>query len=211
MLAGLCVLGGTTQRAAVWNETAAILVIDAGHGGRDGGAVASDGTLESNVNLDIALKLQTLCDFCGISYRMIRTDDTSFTQGDTYSERAELEERAQIVNGYLQPFYLSIHQNCFPSHLAHGAVVLYRNDPVSKLWGSNTQFMIREFLQKDNRHVAEERANGIYVFTHIDRPGILVECGFLSNPSDLAALQSEGYQKSLAAVLLAAFLTTYSS
>ena len=108
-------LDRTKAASAVLPEEAT-LVIDAGHGGIDGGAVGADGSRESDINLAIALRLQAVSAFCGQSAVMTRTDDSRGADALSYSEHEELVYRTQVVNATPNAVLLSIHQNCYPRH-----------------------------------------------------------------------------------------------
>lgn len=182
------------------------LVIDAGHGGIDSGALGADGSKESDVNLAIALKLRALAEFCGLDNTMIRQDDTSKSPPEGYSEHDDLVCRAQIVNQAVNPILISIHQNCYPTGQPSGAQVLYSTSENSEEFGRLTHTNLITALDPSNRRVAEPASRKLYVLSHVSCPAILVECGFMSNFSDIGKLTDEGYQKSVSAVLLASYL-----
>ncbi len=180
-----------------------VVVIDAGHGGVDGGATSCTGVLESNINLEIALKLDDLFHLLGMKTKMIRTTDCSvYTQGDTIAAKkvSDLKERVRIVNEAENAVLVSIHQNYFDDGRYSGAQVFYRNDSSSKTLADMLQ---KEFIGTLNltSKRATKKASGIYLIEHIQQPGVLIECGFLSNPSEEAALRSKEYQQSLCCVI----------
>ena len=181
------------------------LLIDPGHGGFDGGAIAYNGVKESDLNLAIVLKLRDLADFYGISTALTREDDSRRTDLLSYSEHEDLVWRAEQINAVGEGFCLSIHQNTFPTSQPSGAQVLYGAGEESRRLGACIQNCIVTYLQPDNRRLAEPASKGLYLPSHVDCPFALVECGFLSNLTDLQDLSRETYQKSFAAVLLCAF------
>ena len=183
-----------------------VLILDPGHGGIDGGAVAYDGTKESDLNLAIALKLRDLAEFCGVETKMTRTDDSRRTDLLHYSEHEDLVWRTEQVNAVADGVLLSIHQNCFPTSQPSGAQVLYADGEASRRLGELTQNSLVSALQPDNRRLAEPAGEKIYLLAHVGCPAVLAECGFLSNFDDLRRLCDEEYQKSFAAVLLSAYL-----
>ena len=182
------------------------LIIDPGHGGIDGGALAYNGVKESDLNLSIALKLRDLAAFCGCETVMTRQDDSRRTDILSYSEHEDLVHRTELVNRVPSGVLISIHQNCFPTSQPSGAQVLYGPGEESRRLGVLTHGLILSALQPENRRVAEPASPGLYLTAHAEHPSILVECGFLSNLSDLQRLGSDGYQSAFAAVLLSAFL-----
>lgn len=184
----------------------ATLVIDAGHGGIDCGALSADGTKESDLNLAIALRLRALAELYGQSNLMIRQDDSSKSDAESYSERRDLECRAELTNTALNPVYISIHQNTYPTGQPSGPQVIYSSGAGSETLGKLTHANLLRCLYPGSRRVAEPAAKRLYVLSHVDCPAILVECGFLSNPNDLERLKDPTFQTGLAAVLMASYL-----
>ena len=182
------------------------LVIDPGHGGIDGGAVAADGTKESDINLAIALKLRALAEFYALENVMTRQDDSSRSGPERYSEHEDLVSRADFVNAAENPVLISIHQNCYPTGQPSGPQVLYAATESSESLGKLTHQNLIGSLYPGNRRVAEPASRKLYVLNHVSCPAILVECGFLSNLSDLAKLSDSSYQTTLSTVLMASFL-----
>lgn len=179
------------------------VVIDAGHGGIDGGATSCSGILESQLNLEIALRLKDLMGFLGYDTKMIRTTDTSiYTEGNTIAAQkaSDLKQRVKIVNDTPSSLLVSIHQNAFSDSQYSGAQVFYANDDQSKALAQKLQTMLITNLNPEsNRKI--KSSQGIYLMQHITRPGVLVECGFLTNPQEEAKLRSAEYQKKLASVI----------
>ena len=182
------------------------LVIDPGHGGIDGGAIALNGAKESDINLAIALKLQKLAEFYGYPPVMTRTDDQKRADMSSYSEHEDLVYRTQLINAVPHGVLLSIHQNSYPTSQPSGAQVLYAKGESSRRLGELTHSKIVSTLQQTNRRVAEPAPGSLYITANARCPAILVECGFVSNPFDLDDLMDSGYQTAFAAVLLASFV-----
>lgn len=188
------------------------IILDAGHGGIDGGATSCTGKLESSFNLEIALRLNDLFHLLGYETRMIRTTDTSiYTQGDTIAQRkiSDLKERVRIVNETENALLISIHQNNFSESKYFGAQVFYGAGEGSEPLAKQLQSAFVTTLNPGSQRQCK-KANGIYLMEHISCPGILVECGFLSNPEEEARLRSPDYQKNLCAVI-AATVSSYLS
>lgn len=198
----------TAQQLSVIERgtNAPCLVIDPGHGGIDGGAVAFNGVRESDINLSIALKLRSLADFLGTETAMTRTDDSARTDMAAYSEHEDLVHRTELINSVPNAVLISIHQNFFPTSQPSGAQVLYAAGEKSRALGVRTHGNLVALLQPTNRRVAEPAPERLYITSHVNCPAILVECGFLSNLTDLENLAQDRYQTSLAAVLLASYL-----
>lgn len=187
-----------------------VLIIDPGHGGADGGAVAPDGTLESAINLDVALRLQALCRFWGVEPVMTRTGEDIAYPDDAGSiaakKVADQHARAGLVNNTPGAVLVSIHQNNYPAATPHGIQVFYGGAAGSRELAELAQANLTAQLCPDNRRVASPADKGVYLMKSVRCTAVLVECGFLSNPGDLAALESDGYRTKLAAVLLASYL-----
>lgn len=193
----------------MWENTAIvrphIVVIDAGHGGEDGGATSCSGVLESKLNLEFALRLNDLMQLLGYDTKMIRTTDISiYTEGSTIAAKkvSDLKQRVKIVNETDGAILVSLHQNLFPDSRYSGAQVFYNNQAGSKELSTRLQ---TQFIATVNpgSHRKSKQANGVYLMQHIAKPGILVECGFLSNPEEEAKLQSGEYQKKICCVIAA--------
>lgn len=196
--------------AAVQTEISAstvhTLVIDPGHGGIDGGAISTDGTKESDINLAIALKLRALAEFVGQGTVMTREDDSWRTDAASYSEHEDLVHRTEIINGAPNAILFSIHQNCFPTAQPSGAQVLYAKNEGSEALGKITHNNLISCLDPENRRVAEPASEKLYITANVRCPAILVECGFMSNNFDVLKLKDDSYQLSLALVLMCSFL-----
>lgn len=179
------------------------IIIDAGHGGIDGGATSCTGVLESKINLEIALRLDDLFHLLGIPTQMIRkTDSSIYTQGDTIAAQkvSDLKNRVSIINNTENSIVISIHQNYFQSSKYAGAQVFYGPAEGSEELAKSLQETLVTTINKGSKRKTK-KANGIYLMEHIRRPGILLECGFLSNPEEEHKLRSKEYQKNLCCVM----------
>jgi len=191
-------------------EIMPVLIIDAGHGGADGGATAADGTLESDLNLDIALILKALCAFYGVETVMTReAAEIDYPEGaNTISsmKKADQNARLLLINSIPSAVLISIHQNNYPAASPWGIQVFYNDVPGSGGFAELLQANLTTQLCPDNRRVAEKADDGIYLMRRAEHPAALVECGFLSNPGDLQKLESEAYRTKLALVMLSSYL-----
>lgn len=181
------------------------VVIDAGHGGVDGGATSCTGQLESSYNLQIAQRLNDLLRLLGHDTVMVRKTDISvYTNGETIAQQkvSDLKERVRIVNETPDSILLSIHQNNFPDSRYKGAQVFYGNSDSIQLAKNLQEQLVANLNPGSNRQI--KKSTGIYLMDHIDRPGVLIECGFLSNPEEEAKLRSDYYQKNMCCVIAAA-------
>lgn len=202
-------VAGTNHAMTVFSENATIenrtcLIIDPGHGGVDGGATSCTGILESKINLDISLRLRDLCHLLGYQTYLVRTDDRSIhTQGETIAAKkvSDLKERVRIVNETEKSVLISVHQNYFQQSQYTGAQVFYAPTENSIELAKNMQDNVVHYLNPGSRRMAKA-GKGIYLLEHINKPGVLIECGFLSNPTEEAALRSDIYQKKLCAIII---------
>lgn len=182
-------------------STAPIVVIDAGHGGEDGGAISVTGVRESTLNLEISQCLNDLLHFLGIQTKMIRTEDVSvYTEGETIAQKkvSDIHNRVAMVEQTPNALLVSIHQNQFSESQYRGAQVFYASG--SQELAELLQSELAEQVDPKN-HRECKQAKGIYLLEHISCPAVLVECGFLSNPAEEALLRDEAYQKKLASVI----------
>ncbi len=188
------------------------VIIDAGHGGVDGGAVSCTGVYESQINLEIALKLDDLMHLLGIQTYMIRTDDRSvYTDGRSIASKkvSDLKERVRIANSTTNAVLISIHQNTFPDGRYSGAQVFYGNGQGSKDLAANMQNSLVAHLNPGSNRKCKQ-GSSIYLLEKVNCTAILIECGFLSNQLEEARLRDRNYQQRLCAVI-AATLSTFLS
>lgn len=177
-----------------------VIIIDAGHGGFDGGAVASDGTIEKDINLDIALKLNDLLMAFGYKTIMVRTDDTSTDDLDVSGSKkaSDIKNRVKLMQKYENSIFVSIHMNKYSTSQPNGAQVFYSLFGDSKNMAESIQSSIAGLLQVGNKRVVKPTTKDIYLLSHATVPAVIVECGFLSNPSDLANFKDDDYRKKMA-------------
>lgn len=178
-------------------------IIDPGHGGVDGGATSCTGKLESSFNLEIGLRLRDLLHFLGYQTRIIRTEDISvYTEGETIAAKkmSDLKERVRICNQTDGAVLLSIHQNTFSDSRYSGAQVFYPSTDGSEVLAKTMQKNLIATLNPGSNRNAK-RTERVYLMEHISCPGVLIECGFLSNPEEEAKLRSAKYQKQLCCVI----------
>lgn len=179
------------------------IVLDPGHGGEDGGAISCTGTPESKYNLEITLRLRDLFELLGYKTTMTRSTDTAiYSRGDTIAQKkaSDLMERVKIANKNQNTLFLSIHQNMFQDSKYSGAQVFYSNNSNSKDLAEQLQSVFVNTLNRGSRRMAKQ-GKGIYVLEKINCPGVLIECGFLSNTAEEAQLSTAAYQKKISSVI----------
>ena len=211
--AGTAIIALARQRSvpsAALTEPKARLVIDAGHGGMDGGALSADGAKESEINLLIARKLCDLCRLMGQDCAMTRTGETLDYPAEADSVRAkkrwDQERRVAQINGTAGAVLVSIHQNRYPDPRPSGTQVLYAGTEGSAALAALTHENLRLALCPENRRVAVPASDSIYLLKKVNCPAIIVECGFLSNPDEARKLRSPAYQTEIAVILCASYL-----
>ena len=192
-----------------------VIVIDAGHGGEDCGAVASDGTLEKDLNLEIATLVKALCDLNGNKAILTREEDTllydRYDDLENYKghkKEYDLKNRVRLTKEFESPVFVSIHMNKFAQEKYSGAQVYYsKNNPSSQLIARSTQNMIKQYLQPSNKRSIKQADDSIFVLDNLDCPAVLIECGFLSNANELAKLKTSEHQSGLALVIFLSVLS----
>lgn len=185
------------------------IVIDAGHGKPDGGTTSCTGVTEDVINLEIALRLDDLMHLLGINTVMVRRDEQSiYTEGESIAKKkiSDLKNRVNLVNNAENAILVSIHQNFFPDSKYSGAQVFYNDKDSREL----AKLLQNEFTRTLN--IGSKRqvkgGKGIYLLEHINCTGVLVECGFLSNPQEEYLLRNDNYQKKICCVI-ASSLSAY--
>ena len=205
-MVALAVLGSRAVEVIAENSTViakSTVIIDAGHGGIDGGATSCNGIMEKDLNLEIATRLEDLMHLLGVQTLMIRRDDSSVhTSGDTIATKkvSDLKNRVNIVNSTPNSFLISIHQNYFQDSQYHGGQIFYAQDAVSSGFAEELQAKFNTLLTPGSNREAK-KATGIYLMEHIKSPGILVECGFLSNFDEEVKLRNADYQKKICCLI----------
>ena len=187
------------------------LILDAGHGGEDGGAVSITGVPESQINLAIVLKLRDVLGLYGVDPVVLREEDISLhdSEAGTLREkkRSDLKNRVALVEEVEGGTLLSIHQNTYPGSRYHGTHVFYAPTEGSQKLAEHFQNSIKIALQPDNERAVKQIPDTVYIMNHVTCPAVLIECGFLTNPGEEALLRDEDYQRKLSAVIAAAWMT----
>lgn len=179
-----------------------IIVIDAGHGTPDGGAVSDSGTPEKDINLDVANRLCALLEKTGAYVIMTRLDDNAVTDDLNAKirdiKRSDLKNRRDIRDNSDADLFVSIHMNKFERPQYYGAQVFYAKTPSeSKRLADSIQGELIELADPSNTRASKE-ADGIFILENSDIPAVLVECGFLSNPEEARKLETDKYRDTLA-------------
>ena len=199
------------EAAANWTDPKQVLILDAGHGGEDGGAVAPNGTVEADINLQIALRARAIAEMTGIEVVMTRDSpdiaypDNATTIGER--KKADQHQRAELIRKTDNAVLISIHQNSMPDHPSvHGAQVFYNGAASGPRLGETVQAALNGAVNAGNGKNAKAIDSTIYLMKNVQCPAILVECGFLSNRTETGQLLTGGYQLKLAVCIAAGFL-----
>lgn len=190
-------------------EERPVYVLDAGHGGADGGAVSQSGVAESEINLGIVLRMRELFALLGWETVLTRADAHSLADDPSATLRqqkiSDTQNRVERINSVENGRLISIHQNALAGHPSvHGAQVFYRDDPVGASLAEDLQKALNRTVNVDNGKNIKPISDDVYLMSHVTCPAVLVECGFLSNEEEAELLQDEDYQTLLALILCCA-------
>ena len=192
-----------------------VYMIDAGHGGEDGGAVSSNGVIESTINLAVSRRLSAILCFLGENAMMTRENEQAVYSDDAVTlrekKRSDLENRVKMINRERNAQLISIHQNSMPSvPSVHGAQVFYNKIEQADELANQVQNSLNHAVNSENHKSAKPIDSSIYLMKNVQCPAILVECGFLSNAYETEALQDPNYQMKLAVAITAGLLESQS-
>lgn len=186
-----------------------VIVLDAGHGGEDGGAVGVNGVVEKNLNLDIALVLKELLELSGVRCVMTRCEDVMLYDQSIPGKKKtqDLKNRVSIAEQNPDSLVISIHMNSYPISKYSGAQVYYSpNNPKSQLLAQQVMQAVTRQLQPENKRELKQADSAIYLLDKINNPCILVECGFISNPKEAELLSTPEYRRRIALTLYSAII-----
>ena len=178
-----------------------IIIIDAGHGGEDPGAVGVDGSLEKDINLEIALQIGKMLEAEDFIVVYTRTDDRLlYTEEENIKgirKISDLKNRCKVAERYPESMFISIHMNSFGSEKYSGLQVYYsENNEQSRVLADSIQNNVREDLQTNNNRVIKA-GKDMYILENIQNNAVLIECGFLTNKEECKKLSEKEYQKQL--------------
>ena len=183
-------------------DTYPTVIIDAGHGGEDGGAQAG-GVLEKDINLSISRKLADILRMCGCEVVEVRDKDISvYSDGaSTLREKktSDLHNRVELFNSSGNSIVVSIHQNKFDNSGYSGTQIFYSvNDQNSSALAESIRTAVVMLLQPDNTRELKPAGSDIYILENAQVPAVIVECGFLSNDNERKLLSDSSYQQQMA-------------
>lgn len=189
------VVSAVAERA----EKRPVVVIDVGHGGNDPGKVGVDGSLEKDINLQIAKQVKMYLEQSDVEVIMTREEDVGlYTDEDSQKKMADMRNRCKLINESNADLVVSIHQNSYhEEYVSGGQVFYYKDSEKGKKLAEILQKRFTYVLGDQNRRLAKANGN-YYLLLHVKSPIVIVECGFLSNRKEAALLQQEDYQDRLA-------------
>lgn len=184
-------------------EETPVIVLDAGHGGIDGGCVSAEGIPEKNINLSILLRLRDMLEINGYTVEVTRDTDTSIhdkgIEGLANQKSSDMDNRLEIFNKNKNAVCLSIHQNQFTDPIYSGAQMFYSaTDTRSEALAKSLQNSFKELIQPENNREIKLCGKELFLCYFSENPTVMVECGFLSNPAEASLLNTEEYQQKVA-------------
>lgn len=201
----LAVCARVTEKALPTSSPAAekpVIVLDAGHGGLDSGAVGKSGLLEKDVNLSIVLKLRDMLELSGFEVVLTRDKDISIydagVEGIRNQKLSDMDNRLEIIQQYPESIFLCIHQNNYTDPQYFGAQMFYNdNNPNNR---TLAQIMQNQFaaLQTGNNREIKLSGDELFLLKSNTNPSLMIECGFLSNPDEEQKLASDEYRQQVA-------------
>ena len=182
------------------------IILDAGHGGEDGGASSQSGLLEKDLNLSLALTMRDILVANGFDVVLTRDTDTLlYDRNANYQgqkKRLDMAARLKIAEDSPNAVFVSIHMNTYPHPSCQGVQVWYsENNDASLALAKSIQATTQELLQPQNDRTIKRSGSSIYLLHKLECPAVLVECGFLSSPEEAALLADENYRQQLALTL----------
>lgn len=182
-----------------------VIVVDAGHGGKDPGTVYKD-IYEKDINLSISLYLEEYLSEYGATVILTRDSDNDLSYGETnHRKKTDFDNRIKIINNKYTDMYLSIHLNYLTNKKYYGAQVFYNKD--NKKLAESIQEYLNNNLKTDRE--IKEIPKSTYMYKKLEKKGVLIECGFLSNAAERSKLVTDEYQKEVAKVIADAIVNYY--
>ena len=179
-----------------------VIIIDAGHGGDDGGAVSIGGICEKDLNLAMSKSLSSNLEAMGYHVIMTRIDDTDTDGEEGFNKRKDILNRLKYTEQYPNSLFISVHMNSSTSSTDKGFTVFYgEKNELSKKIAENIYYAVENFAYTSRLRDVKEAPDSVYLMNNCTVPAILVECGFISNKTDEALLIDEKYREDLSYIL----------
>lgn len=194
-IAAMLTLAGFAALSVATTFQTGVIVIDAGHGGIDGGVAYGD-MVEKVLTLDISYRLKAKLEAKGFKVVMTRTNDNALADG----KKADMQARKEVIEKSKANLVISIHINKFTSASRRGVQVFYDDTEKNKALGERMQSILNTHINAPyiDRNNLEAIAGDYYITKCTDRPSIIIECGFISNSNDRVLLKTEKYKDDLA-------------
>ncbi|MGN0173172.1 MAG: N-acetylmuramoyl-L-alanine amidase [Acutalibacteraceae bacterium] len=191
----------TKTANTVTKQNMPVIILDAGHGGFDGGAVSGN-ILEKDINLNFALEMEPLLRAFGYNVIMTRTTDSGTEDAGLTTIRqkkvSDIRNRLNLIENTQIECFLSMHQNMFSASKYYGTQVFYGpNNDGGKVYAESIQSTVKALLQKENDRAIKPCGKNIFLMYKTTKPAVLVECGFMSNSEELSELQDSNYRGKL--------------
>lgn len=188
-----------------------VIILDAGHGGIDGGCVSINGEPEKNINLAILLTLRDMLQMSGYTVLTTRDTDRSIhddgVEGIANQKSSDMDNRLALFNSVQGAICLSIHQNQFTDSRYSGAQMFYSDtNSQNAVLAQILQNQFTAFLQPDNHREIKLCGKELFLCYYSKNPTVMAECGFLSNPEEAALLITPDYQQKVAFTLYSALI-----
>ena len=201
------------QSVSAFSQSGMTVVVDAGHGGVDGGVTGiATGAKESDINLAIARLLKVELEELGFEVELTRKTESGLygTTAKGFKKR-DMQKRKEIIQDIKPALVISLHQNFFSSRAYRGGQVFYGEENVGgKAFAAAVQQKLNALYKGENAKPRTEKTGDFFILKCCDSPSVLVECGFLSNALDEKLLVSDGWQKRLAQAIAAGTLAYFS-
>jgi N-acetylmuramoyl-L-alanine amidase len=183
-----------------------LIIIDAGHGGEDCGAIGVTGVYEKDLNFAMAYEIGSILEEHGFTVLYTRTEDKLlYTDAENIKglrKISDLKNRCKIAAEYPNSLFISVHMNSYGDSKYSGLQVYYsENNSYSKTLAGSVQSNVKESLQPSNNRVIKPGEN-IYILENVENPAILIECGFLTNSEECKKLSEKEYQKQLSLAIV---------
>lgn len=200
----------STSSVSVNNQTP-VIILDAGHGGMDGGCSDADGVPEKGINLNILLSLRDMLQYSGYIVEVTRDTDKSIhdsgIEGIANQKSSDMDNRLALFNKYDNAVCISIHQNQFTDSKYKGAQMFYSSaNPESEKLAGILQKNFKEYLQPDNERETKLCGEELFLCYFSKNPTVMAECGFLSNEEEAELLKTEEYQQKIAFTIYASII-----
>ena len=188
-----------------------IIILDAGHGGMDGGCTSANGDVEKDINLAILLNLRDMLQASGYTVLTTRDSDKSIhdegIEGIANQKSSDMDNRLALFNSVQDAICISIHQNQFTDSQYNGAQMFYsESNSKNATLAQTLQNQFVNFLQPDNKREIKLCGKELFLCYYSKNPTVMAECGFLSNPEEASLLITEDYQQKVAFTIYSALI-----